>query len=106
VEESELTVHPEALGTLLDALRIASTKMQVVVTTHSPDLLEAKWVGPDNLRVMVWDNGASKVLRLGPAPIQALQKHLMGVGEMFRSNALDHEEKAARTASDKTDLFA
>ena len=106
VEEPESTIHPEALGTLLDVLRVAATQMQVVVTTHSPDLLEAKWIGAENLRVVVWEGGVTKVLPLGSAPVEALKKHLMGAGELFRSNALDGDEEAGRIASERTDLFA
>ena len=39
VEEPESTMHPGALGSILDALRHAGRFMQVVVTT-SPDILE------------------------------------------------------------------
>ena len=106
VEEPESTIHPEALGTLLDVLRVAATQMQVVVTTHSPELLEAKWIGAENLRVVVWEGGVTKVLPLGPAPVKALKKHLMGAGELFRSNALDADEAAGGNASERTDLFA
>ena len=37
VEEPEATIHPGALGAILDLLRAASHKMQVVATTHSPE---------------------------------------------------------------------
>jgi len=42
VEEPELYIHPGAVGVLLDALREASQRGQVLVTTHSPDLLDSK----------------------------------------------------------------
>jgi predicted ATPase len=102
IEEPESTIHPEALGTLLDELRSAATEMQVVVTTHSPELLDAKWIAAENLRVVVWENGVTKVLPLGEAPVEALKRHLMGAGELFRSNALDGLESFAQQ---KTDLF-
>ena len=44
IEEPEATIHPGALGAILDILRAATQKMQVVVTTHSPELLDAKWI--------------------------------------------------------------
>ena len=44
IEEPELTMHPGALGAILDLLQLASERMQVVVTTHSPDILDARWI--------------------------------------------------------------
>ncbi|HUA59727.1 MAG TPA: AAA family ATPase, partial [Verrucomicrobiae bacterium] len=41
IEEPEVALHPAAVGALLDALREASESTQVVVTTHSPDLLDS-----------------------------------------------------------------
>ena len=41
IEEPEATIHPGALGAVLDLLRHAGRSMQVVVTTHSPDILDA-----------------------------------------------------------------
>ncbi|MCK9590309.1 MAG: AAA family ATPase, partial [Terrimicrobiaceae bacterium] len=54
IEEPEATIHPCALGAILDLIRRASKTMQVVVTTHSPELLDAKWVTDGNLRIVSW----------------------------------------------------
>ncbi len=40
MEEPEIALHPAAAGILLDALREASHDSQIVVTSHSPDLLD------------------------------------------------------------------
>ena len=40
IEEPESALHPAAAGVLLDALRDASERRQVIVTSHSPDLLD------------------------------------------------------------------
>jgi predicted ATPase len=40
IEEPEAALHPAALAALMDALREAAEQTQVVVTTHSPDLLD------------------------------------------------------------------
>ena len=39
IEEPELNIHPGALEAIADILNIAAQRTQVVVTTHSPDLL-------------------------------------------------------------------
>ena len=91
-EEPEATIHPGALGAVLDLIRRAAKTMQVVVTTHSPELLDAKWIRDDNLRIVSWQEGASHVLRPSAATREVMQKHLMGAGELLRSNALHPEE--------------
>src|SRR6185295_9241953 len=40
IEEPELTVHPGAIPLLFDFLKQASRRSQVLVTTHSPELLD------------------------------------------------------------------
>jgi predicted ATPase len=90
LEEPELTIHPGALGTILDLIKIASHRTQVVITTHSPELLDASnWIEGRHLRIIYWDDGASHVARIGKASREALTEHLMGAGELLRSNVLD-----------------
>lgn len=89
IEEPEATIHPGALGAILDLLRLASRKMQVVVTTHSPEVLDAKWIQDHHIRIVDWQEGASRITPVSDASRQALQQHLMGAGELLRSNALD-----------------
>ena len=88
IEEPEATIHPGALGAILDLIRQATKTMQVVVTTHSPELLDAKWIQDTNLRIVAWQEGASHVLLPSEASRQAMRQHLMGAGELLRSNAL------------------
>src|ERR1019366_7113061 len=92
IEEPEATIHPGALGAVLDLIRKAAKTMQVVVTTHSPELLDAKWITDANLRIVSWQEGASHLLRPSEATRQAMIQHLMGAGELLRSNALPAEE--------------
>ena len=92
IEEPEATIHPGALGAVLDLIRRAAKTMQVVVTTHSPELLDAKWIKDDNLRIVSWQEGASHLLRPSAATREVMRNHLMGAGELLRSNALHPEE--------------
>ena len=92
IEEPEATIHPGALGAVLDLIHKASKTMQVMVTTHSPDLLDAKWLTEENLRIVSWQEGASHLLLPSEATREAIRSHLMGAGELLRSNALHAEE--------------
>jgi len=91
IEEPESTIHPGALDAMLDLIQHASKRMQVVVTTHSPDILDAKWISDENIRVVSWEQGASHVLMLSEATKETLRRHITGAGEMLRSNTLHPE---------------
>jgi len=88
IEEPEATIHPGALGAVLDLIRHASRSLQVIVTTHSPELLDASWIEDQHLRIVVWEEGASHVLSPDDASRKAMADHLMGAGELLRSNAM------------------
>lgn len=89
VEEPEATIHPGALESILEALLAASETIQVVMTTHSPELLDAKWVTDRHLRMVDWRAGTTRVGPVSGANRGALQRHLMGAGELLRANALE-----------------
>lgn len=89
IEEPEASIHPGALGVILDLLRHASKRMQVLVTTHSPDVLDAKWVQEDQLRMVTLEQGVTRVTGLSDFSRTALREHLMGAGELMRSNSLE-----------------
>lgn len=89
IEEPEATVHPGALGLILDLLQFASDRTQVVVTTHSPELLSAKWIEDRHLRIVSWEDGSTYISPIADGARKALQEHLMDAGELLRSDALD-----------------
>ena len=96
VEEPEATIHPGALGTILDVLRHAARSTQTVITTHSPDILDARWIEDRHLRIVSWEDGATRVAQTSEATRTALREHLMDAGELLRSDALlgaDHVEE-------------
>lgn len=89
LEEPEATVHPDAFGVVLDLLQRAARSTQVIVTTHSPELLDAKWIEDRHLRVVTWEDGSTRVRRLSEGSKRVLQAHLAGAGELLRTNTLD-----------------
>ena len=93
IEEPEASIHPAALGPILDALRSATKQSQVVVTTHSPDVLDAKWIKDRHLRLVSWEKGATQINRAAPSVKRAMSDQLFGAGELLRSNALHGAER-------------
>ena len=90
IEEPEVSLHPGNLGLVLDLIKMASHRSQVIVTTHSPELLDSgKWIEDRHLRIVYWEDGSTRISNIGKASREALQEHLMGAGELLRSNLLD-----------------
>lgn len=106
LEEPESTIHPEALSTLLDLIRGFCRKSQVIVTTHSPELLDCDWVEPDNIRVATWSRGVTQILPLEAASTATLKQHLMGAGEMMRTEGLPPENLFENINPEQGELFS
>ena len=87
-------------------IRSFARNTQIVVTTHSPELLDAKWNLPEHLRIVTWREGVTRAQSLGEASKKALREHLMGAGEQLRSNALRAEEvDVFAEPNDQLELF-
>lgn len=88
IEEPETALHPAASGALMDALREASTRTQVIITTHSADLLDQVDPQRDALLVVAARNGTSHVSSVDVASRDAIESHLYTPGEMLRMDQL------------------
>ena len=99
IEEPDASIHPGAMGVVLDVLRSATKSSQLVVTTHSPELLDAKWIKDRHLRLVSWENGASRIDRIAPSVSRAMSEEMFGAGELLRSNALTPAQRTCATAT-------
>ena len=93
IEEPEASIHPGALGVILDVLRDARRSSQIVVTTHSPDILDAKWIRDRHLRLVSWEEGITRIDATARSVRLAMREQLFGAGELLRSNALDPADR-------------
>ncbi|MEX2120078.1 MAG: AAA family ATPase [Pirellulales bacterium] len=105
IEEPEASMHPGALGAVLDMLRHASLNTQLVVTTQSTDLLDAEWIEDRHLRIVTNDQGQSHVAGLADSSRSVLRDRLMRPGELLRANALDPAPPGPSSESDASELF-
>ena len=64
IEEPELGLHPDMIHELGNLLKEASTRMQLIITTHSDRLVEEFTDTPEAVVVCEKENGASKFRRL------------------------------------------
>jgi predicted ATPase len=88
IEEPEVAVHPHALAVLLDALQEAAGERQIVVTSHSPDLLDRDTILDDSLLAVVLSGGATEVALVDRAGREAIRQGLCTPGELMRQNRL------------------
>jgi len=88
IEEPESALHPAAAGVLLDALRDASERRQVIVTSHSPDLLDRHDFDPSELRAVRSIGGETVIGELDDAGTLALREDLYTPGELLRTDQL------------------
>ena len=88
IEEPETALHPAASSALREALVMASEHTQIIVTSHSPDLLDAPSLSDDALLAVVADKGVTKIAPLDQASRDAMRKHLFSAGELLRLNQL------------------
>lgn len=86
IEEPELTVHPGAIPLLHDFLQQSSRRSQILVTTHSPELLDL--VDVEDVRVVSRGPGGTTVAPMAREQKAAVRERLLTLGEVLRSEGL------------------
>jgi hypothetical protein len=106
IEEPEVAVHPGAAGILRDALQAASPTVQVVVTSHSPDLLDDQSVLDEWILGVVNEKGETKIGPIDDAGRSAIRDRLYTAGELLRLNQLTPDlGQIERTPPPQLELF-
>lgn len=88
IEEPDAFIDPNAVGVILDALLAASDRMQIIATTHSPDLLQSDAVTADMVRTVTRTPTGSVISTLPGRLAEAVDAQRTTVGELLRSGAL------------------
>lgn len=107
IEEPETALHPAASAALREALVRASESTQVLVTSHSPDLLDDRAIDADAVLAVVSEAGETKIAPLDEASRKVMREHLYSPGELLRLDQLapdrEHLQQQERSTAD---LFA
>jgi predicted ATPase len=88
IEEPETALHPAASAALREALVRASEHTQVIVTSHSPDLLDDRNLPADTFLAVVSEGGETQIAPLDEASRDILREQLFSAGELLRLNQL------------------
>lgn len=96
MEEPEIALHPAALAALIDAFQDAREQTQVLVTTHSTDLLHSEEVRVDELLAVSAESGATVVGPVDEGSRKTLADRLFTAGELLGANDLEPTDESAR----------
>ena len=93
IEEPETALHPAATAALREVLVQTSGRTQVLVTSHSPDLLDDLSIDADAILAVVSEGGKTKIAPLDEASRKMLRDHLFSAGELLRMSQLAPDRK-------------
>jgi predicted ATPase len=106
IEEPESTVHPGVAELVVQTMLDASRRSQIVITTHSPDILDSKDLHDDQIRVVTKEAGSTVLAPLSPVNRALIRERLSTPGELLRSGELAADpEEVERSRTQQLDLF-
>ncbi|MDF1522196.1 MAG: AAA family ATPase [Trueperaceae bacterium] len=88
IEEPEVALHSGAARVLADALVEASAGTQIVITTHSPDLLDHEALARNGVFLVRMNRGVTTVEPMPAYLVHVVQEGLFTVGELLRLGQL------------------
>lgn len=94
LEEPEMALHPAAASVLLSALREGARHCQILVTSHSPDLLDNSDIPTEALLAVDNQHGLTRIGPIDAAGREVLRDKLFTPGELLRQNQLAPDRDA------------
>jgi predicted ATPase len=88
LEEPESGLHPAAADVLFDSLVEGSLFRQVIVTSHSPDLLDREDIPENALRAVIMEDGQTVIGEADEIGRSAMRDRLYTAGELMRMDQL------------------
>jgi hypothetical protein len=90
---------------LIDSMRDAVSMRQVLVTSHSPELLDNPSIGDSEILAVVSEAGQTRIGRLDEAGRSVLSDHLFTAGDLLRMNQLRPDPATRSLNPDDVVLF-
>jgi len=98
IEEPETGLHPAGAEVIFEALREGSRRRQVLVTSHSADLLDNKDVDTESILAVVAEEGGTRIGPIEEVGSSVLRDRLFTAGELMRMDQLRPTTSKGRTA--------
>ena len=86
LEEPELAIHPGAMAVLSDTMREAALRGQVLVATHSPDLIDRLPI--ESIRAVTAEDGSTRVGKVAEHQLTSVRENLFSAGELHSMEGL------------------
>ncbi len=106
IEEPESTVHPAAAEVLFDVIRHGTRWSQILLTTHSPELIEHKDIQIEELRAVEMERGETVVTELDESSKQAIRDRLCTPGDLLRNGGIKTSPSEYKSVPDEPNLFS
>lgn len=105
IEEPEATIHPAAIDVVVDILKDGSRRSQVMITTHSPEILDNKGISDDEIRFVQSSKGVTTIAPLEQTSRELIKDHLYSAGELLSIGELRGDVSAAKALEKQLPLF-
>ncbi len=105
IEEPEVAIHPGAVPRLSAALREASEDAQILLTTHSPDLLSDEDYPAEDILVVEKQRGSTTISELAQETREIIRERLCTPGELLRQSQLQGSSTRPTAPRRSGDLF-
>lgn len=86
IAEPEASLHACTVGAIMDVLHEASEKRQIIVTTHSGDMLDHEVIVPENILAVDLAESETRIGPLDDMSAKEINSHLMNAGELLRQD--------------------
>jgi len=105
IEEPEATIHPAAAEILMDILLDGTGRSQILLTTHSPDVLDNKKLSDSQIVAVESLRGVAQITPLKETTRDLIRQRLYTAGELLRQGELQVDREYAAQASKQLSLF-
>jgi len=93
IEEPEASLHVAALEALIELIRSRVGPREIILTTHSPDLID--FISPKELRIVRRHRGNTVVSEVSDHSKRMVREELFTLGELHRVGGLRAEDEPA-----------
>ena len=91
IEGPEVTVHPAIIDLITQVLMDASNERQILITTHSPDIIDHKDIKDKYIKIVTIEKNQTQISPLSKSNREVIHDQLYTPGELLRSNELKPE---------------
>jgi predicted ATPase len=105
IEEPEAAIHPGAAVKLVDALYEAQNDTQILVTTHSPEILDHPEIVADQILAVEVRDGTTIVGPVNLISREVMRGRLYSAGDLLRLDQLSPSDEAVAASSRQLRLF-